>query len=288
MKKIIIPVAVVSMMLASSCAEKTKEQQQQAMLDASKQELATAVEQRDQLITLVNDITTDMEQIKALENILTTPEDLAGESGAQRSQIKNDLVALQKTLGERREQLAQLEAKLKKSNLFNKDLQKTVENLRSQIDSKNAEIETLNSNLAAANVKIGTLNTAVDSLSTTVEQVSGQLDEAQAASTQLANELNTCYYIAAPKNKLKENKIVESGFLRKTKIMKGDFDKDSFVNADKRNLKVLPLSSKKAKVLTNHPDDSYEIVEIDGDKVLSITSPDRFWSLSNYLVIQTD
>jgi len=290
MKRFIVPItsAIVLLGIFTSCADKSKEAEQQAILDASKQELSTAVEQRDQLLTLINDISSDMDQIKSLENILTTPDDLGGESREHQSQIKRDLVALQKTLGERRERLAQLEGELKKSNLFNKNLQKTVENLRAQIDSKDAEIATLNANLSAANEKIGALNSAVDSLNVTVATVSGELDNAQAETAQLTGELNTCYYIVATKHDLKEHKIVESGFLRKTKIMKGDFDQNSFSTADKRNLTVLPLASKKAKVLTNHPADSYNITDVEGSKVLNVTNPARFWSLSNYLVVQTD
>ena len=41
-------------------------------------------------------------------------------------------------------------------------------------------------------------------------------------------------------------------------------------------------------MLTNQPEDSYTIVDANGHKVLQITNPGKFWSLSNYLVIQTD
>lgn len=48
------------------------------------------------------------------------------------------------------------------------------------------------------------------------------------------------------------------------------------------------MDAQKAKVLTNHPASSYRIIDRDGKKVLHITSPADFWSLTNYLVVQQD
>ena len=70
--------------------------------------------------------------------------------------------------------------------------------------------------------------------------------------------------------------------------MPDDFEQSYFTKADKRSLTTLQLHSKKAKVLTNQPVDSYEISDQDGQKVLIIKDATKFWSLSNFLVIQID
>ena len=70
--------------------------------------------------------------------------------------------------------------------------------------------------------------------------------------------------------------------------MQGEFDMNFFNIADKRTTTTLNLYSKKAQILTNHPTDSYVIVERDGQMVLIINDPKTFWSRSNYLVIQID
>lgn len=282
--------ALSAAVLLGACNSKSDEEkkQEEALQEASKQELATAVADRDQLLSLVNEISSGMDQIKRLENILTVTNGMKGETASQRAQIQADIAAIQQTLQQRREQLADLEAKLNKSNINNANLKKTIETLRSQIDSQSAEIETLRTNLTEANRQIGVLNTAVDSLNTTVTNVTTERDAAQQESTELNNELNTCYYVIASKKELKDHKIIETGFLRKTKLMKSDFDQTFFTTADKRTLSVLPLHSKKAEVLTNQPAASYKIVDEGGQKVLHITNPDLFWSLSNYLVIKID
>lgn len=289
MKKIII-LSLAAAALLGACNSKNEEeaQQQQALQDASKQELAAAVADRDQLLGLVNEIAAGMDQIKRLENILTVTNGIKGETTSQRAQIEADIAAIQQTLQQRREQLADLENKLNKSNLNNSNLRKTIETLRAQIDSQSAEIETLRSDLSQANERIGQLNTAVDSLNTTVTSVTDERNAAQQESTELANELNTCYYVVASKSELKSHKIIETGFLRKTKLMKGDFDQNFFTIGDKRTLTTLPLHSKKAEVLSNQPAGSYKIVDQNGQKVLHITNPDLFWSLSNYLVVKID
>ncbi len=289
MKKLLVP-ALCATLLLGACQSKSDDEkaQEQALQDASKQELATAVADRDQLLGLVNEISSGMDQIKRLENILTVTNGMKGETASQCAQIQADIAAIQQTLQQRREQLADLEAKLNKSNVNNASLRKTIETLRGQINSQSAEIETLRANLDSANRTIGTLTASVDSLNTTVTTVTGERDAAQQESTELTNELNTCYYVAASNKELKDHKIIESGFLRKTKLMKGDFDQSFFTVGDKRTLTSLPLHSKKARVLSNQPAASYQIVDEDGQKVLKITNPDLFWSLSNYLVIKID
>ncbi len=277
--------------LFSSCGESkvpvVEQQTEEKMQGASKAELSAAIAERDQLIDLMNKISSDMDQIKQLENILTLS-NTNGEIPSQRQEIEANIAAIQETLESRREQLAELEARLNQSSLNNRTLQNSIENLRNQIDSQSAEIETLRANLEDANLQISELNIAVDSLTTTVTTVTEERNLAQEETTELANELNVCYYVAASKKELKSHKIIETGFLRKTKLMKGDFDQSFFVTGDRRTLTTIPLYTKKAKVLTNHPESSYRIIEQQGQKVLRITNPDLFWSLTNYLVIQID
>ena len=289
MKKFLL-MSLACLAILSACDKKPEQDvtTEEQLQDATKQELAAAVADRDQLLSLVNEISSGMAEIKRLENILTVSTGVNGETPSQRAQIEADIAAIQQTLQQRREQLEQLERRLQQSTLNNKNLQQTVETLRAQIDSQSAEIENLRASLDDANRQIGELHSTVDSLHTTVNTVTGERDQAQAETQELANEMNTCYYVVASKKELKEHKIIESGFLRKTKIMRSDFDQSFFVTADRRTLHTIALHSNKAKVLTNHPAGSYQIVEQNGQKVLKITNPDQFWSLTNYLVIQID
>lgn len=288
MKKF-LAIALGALLLASTgCTSKKDEQlrQQQAINEATAEELRSAVADRDQLLTLVNEIAAGTEQIKRLENILAI--DGSRETPGQREQILTDIAAIGQTLQQRREQLEQLEKKLNASNLNNAGLNKTIAQLRAQIDNQTQEINTLRGSLDAANRHIGTLNEEIDSLNSTVNTVVAERDSTYEQNAELTNELNTCYYAIGNKSELKANNIIETGFLRKTKILEGDFDRQFFTRADKRTLTQIDLNSNKAQVLTNQPAGSYTIDTVDGHKVLRITNPAQFWSLSNYLVVKID
>ena len=261
------------------------EKEQQSLAEVTKQELATALNERDQLLSLVKEVSAGLNEIKQLENIMTIAANKQYENPGQKNRILADIACLKKKIQQRKTHLDDLESKLQKSTINGKELQETIKALRTQIDSQMEEIESLRQQLTAANEHIGALNNAVDSLNTTVSTVTGERYAAQEASVKLENKLNACFYVIATKSELKKHNIIESGFLRKTKLMKGDFDKDFFVISDKRTLTTLPLNATKVKVLSSHPENSYELIEENGQKNLKINNPDKFWSLSNYLVI---
>lgn len=286
-KYLIIPVLTASMTFSCS-GNKENEQQQQSLEDITKQELATALRERDELLALVKEVSSGLEQIKQLENIMTVTVAHPNENVGQKAQILNDISTLKEAVQQRRKQLQKLESRLQGSTINNKELRETIEALRIQIDSQIEEIESLKRQLTEANAQIGALSNTVDSLNTTVSAVTGERDAAHDASIRLENELNTCYYAVATKSELKSHNIIESGFLRKTKLMKGDFDKGFFVISDKRTLTSLPLGAKKVKILTNHPAKSFVMTVENGQQTIKITNPDEFWSLTNYLVVQKD
>lgn len=294
MKKLVFP-AVIAMCIMASCnGDKLK----QAESD-NEQLQGELTEQRaiqDSLLVLFNDITEGMSQIKDLEKIVSTPTNLSGESAERKQQIKNDMMAIQKALQERRERLAQLEEQLSKSSTENKTLLRTIENLKAQIADQQTEIATLTNQLASANIKIESLgnqvtslNQSVDSMNTVTANAREAEAKAAAEAKRMEAEANTVYYVIGTNKELKEHKILSGGGLfRKTKTLAGNYDVSYFTRADRRTLTTIPLHSKKAKVMTSQPSDSYTISEQGGQKVLTITNPTRFWAVSNFLVVKVD
>ena len=280
--------ALAALAVLSSCGTKEKLEQAQEQNTALNTELQATLATQDSLFALINDITTGMNQIKDIEHIIAIPGALTDESSSRKTQLRNDMVAIREALQQRRERLAQLEAKLKESNGSNATLLKTIDNLKGQIAEQETEIATLTNQLSAAHVEIAALGARVDSLSTTVTEVTTEREEARQQATELTDELNTCFFAIGTKGELQQHQIIKTGFLRKTKILLGDFERTYFTQADKRSLVNIPLHSKKAKVLTNQPADSYEIVEEGNQKILKIKDAAKFWSISNFLVIQVD
>ncbi|MEG0011327.1 MAG: hypothetical protein RR061_08855 [Muribaculaceae bacterium] len=274
------------MMMLPACngnANKQKEAENQNVeLNDS---LQTALAEQDSLMTLLTEVNDGMTQIKELENLMSSP-NLSGETASKKDEIKANMTVIQQALQNRRTKLDAMELKLKQSGSYNSKMQKTIESMKEQLAAQEKNIATLQEALKNANIQIEGLTNKVTTLNSTVETVSTEKKAAQEEAVRVANELNTCYYVIGSKSELKKNKIVESGFLRKTKIMEGDFEKSYFTKADKRTISELPLHAKKAKLLSKHPQGSYEIVDNDGVKTLKITNSTKFWELSNFLIIQ--
>ena len=285
MKKYVILIAT-GLLCMTACNEgKLKiAEARNVQLDDS---LQTALANQDSLFILLNDITDGMTQINAVEKILNSG-NLSSETASRKDQIKSDMAAIQQALQQRRQRLAELEKKLSTSQQYSTTLKRTIDNLKAEIAQQEASISTLRNDLQAAKIQVADLSRSVDSLSTTVIEERQATELAQQEAQSVTNELNTCFYAIGSKKELKEANIIETGFLRKTKLMQADFQQSYFTRADKRTLNSIPTHSKKAKILTNMPSDSYNIEDADGYKIIQITDPARFWSLSNYLVIQVD
>ena len=279
---------IIALALMPSCREQatTDDSQRQDSINTELNDsLATALAEKDSLMALMMEINDGMAEIKRMEDIVTV-RDLSRETPDRKQQLRDDIVAIQKGIADRKKKLAELEKRLKQSTNFNDEMKKTIEGMKKQLASQQSTIDDLTKQLAAAHVEISNLNTRVDSLQTVNTQVNKEKAEAQQESKRLENELNTCYYAIGSKKELKNNKIIETGFLRKTKIMEGDFEKAYFTKADKRTLNEIPLHSKKAEVMSKHPAGSYSIVDNGGSKTLVINDSHRFWEYSNYLVVK--
>ena len=106
---------------------------------------------------------------------------------------------------------------------------------------------------------------------------------------QQSDEMSSAWYVFGTKKELKaQNIITKNGIFSKSQILQADFNRDYFVKIDIRNTKSIPLYSKKATILTSHPKGSYSIKEENGNKIITISDPKEFWSISKYLVVRTD
>lgn len=288
--KSLLMLAAVAAASLTSCSNKGGADGQPTTSDS----LQVALANQDSLLSLMNDITEGMNQIKQMENILSTG-GLGAETPDQRQKIREDMEQIQRALELRRQRLEQLEQQLAASNSNNAELQRTIKSLKAQIATQEQSIEGLRTQLADANIQIEGLSSSVNRLTADNDSLAGVAaaetaarNEAEAQAAALTNEINTVYYAIGTGKELKDHNILTGGGLFKgAKVNTGDFDTTYFTKADKRNLKQISLNSKKAKLKTSQPADSYQIVEgANGMKVLKITNPTKFWNASPYLVVE--
>jgi chromosome segregation ATPase len=242
----------------------------------------------DQALTTINEIENALESVRAAEGIIMM-ENEEGDTNKAVSEIN----AIQQTLQENRNKIADLEQQLASQGAKSKALNQTVSRLKKQLEEKDAYINSLKTELQQSQRQIAELNTQVSDLNENIESLNENIDvlSVQNAAQQatIANqdaELNTVWVCIATQQVLKEKGIIKSGLFQPAEISKQGLDRSQFMQADKRELTVVPLNTKKASLVSTHPEGSYEIADNeDGSKVLTIKDKEAFWSISKYLVV---
>lgn len=290
MKKFAIAAALIAaLMPIQSCGNKklsdSESETPKAKLDDS---LQVALANADSLFAMLYDVTIGMEQITRLEQLVGP--DVNIESETARENITKQMEAIQRGLAERRKRIEELERKLANNSGISEKYRQQIEVLRAQIDSQAATVASLQKQLESANIHISSLESDISGLTAGMDSINAVQRQTEAELNAAISDLNAVYYVIGSNSELKQHNIIEGGgFLRKTKVLPSDFDKSYMTRADRRSLSVIPLDSKKAKVLTTQSTDSYRIDRAtNGQLSLVITDPDVFWGTTNILVVKID
>ena len=289
--KIRISIAVLLLVtVVTSCNVERSEKYQTLLAerDSLYTEAVAAKGGFDQALNTINEIENALESVRAAEGIIM----MENEEG-NTSKAVSEINAIQQTLQENRNKIADLEKQLASQGAQSKALNQTVSRLKKQLDEKDAYITSLKDELQQSHQQIATLNTQVSHLNENIEDLNENISvlSVQNAAQQATIEnqdaaLNTVWVCIATAQVLKEKGITEKGLFQGKEINKQGFDQSQFMQADKRELTNVPLNTKKATLLTTHPEGSYTITETkDGSKVLNINDKDAFWSISKYLVV---
>lgn len=288
MKKSLLFLGIGALLLSSCAGRDQKKLDEDSIKIADlTAEYEEATNFNDSLMLLMGDIYTGLDSINTQEGLLYNMG--AGDSADRRAEIRRNLSSIKARLAANKALLEQMEAKIKASGSENSIQARTISQLRQRIDQQDAKIAQLESDLGKAREEIGALNEQVAETQEQVKVETAAKEEAQAAAATAESEANRVYYAIGSNKELKSKGLLEKKFLGSTKVLKGNFDAAYFVTADKRTLTSIPTNAKKVKIWTNMPEGSYRIVgEKDGPKTIEIVNPERFWSLANHLVIQTD
>ena len=274
--RLILAFAAVAL-TAVSCVEKSGKYQ---TLLAQRDSLLTVEQKYDQTLEILNEIETGFQSIREVEDrVMTQISDIENKPLDKKQQMVSQINQIKGILLQNKERIAELEAQFAQSGRKNASLAGTIKRLQEEMTRKVAQIESLQTEQLAGTVEelnkdIAGLNEVTASQKTTIEEQDSQL--------------NVVWFCIADMKQLKEARIVEGNGLFKTKsIMDGDFDKSAFTSADLRNLTRIETGSKKPKLLTSHPKESYTLTPGEDKLVtLEITDPAKFWSISKYLVIR--
>ena len=289
-KMTLVSLFFIGLMVASCDVERSEKYQ--ALLAERDSLYTEAVASKggfDNALNTINEIEAALEAVRAQENIIMM-ENQEGNTNKAVSEIN----AIQQTLQENRQKISQLEKQLAEQGASSKALNETVSRLKKQLEEKDTYINSLKDELQQSKQQIANLNEQVSDLYENINELNSNLDvmSVQNAAQQATIEnqdimLNTVWVCIAPQKTLIEKGVLSKGGLfSSSEISKQGFDKSQFEVANKRDLELIPLNTKKPKIMTTHPEGSYQLNEGEGGALtLQILDKEAFWSMSNYLVV---
>lgn len=242
----------------------------------------------NQTLTLLNDVEAGFSEINQTESNMKL--NLKGVEGStnKRAQIAAQMKAIKETMEKNKAKIAELQRLAGKNSKATAQLQETIKRLQTELDAKTTQLQSLQAELEQKNIKITELTTTVAEQGKNIAEQSSTIEQQKTTIKGQDADLHSVWYVVATSKQLKDNKIVTGGGLfQSKKLSASDFDQKNFTQADLRNLSSIPTNSKKVKILSLHPADSYKLVTGADKKItIEITNPSKFWSASKYLVVQ--
>lgn len=285
MKKLLL--LSVSVAVLTSCGNMGRNEALKAENDSLNIVLAERDAELEGIMAAFNEVQEGFRLINEAENrVDLQSESMEGRSASQK--IREDIRFISEKLQSNRERIAELEKQLNNSKYASSQLKKTIENLKKELESKTQQIETLQTELASKNIRIAELDDVVAGLTQNVNELMADNKAKTKVMVGQDKALNAAWFVFGTTSELKDQKIISKKFLQKTKVLEDkDFNKDYFTQIDIRKDKEIKLYAKEAKLLTTHPEGSYELISDEkGELTLMIVEPNKFWSVSRYLVIE--
>lgn len=235
----------------------------------------------DDILSTFNEVQEGIRQINEAEGRVTIA-DGNPESASAKDVIRENMAFIQQAMQQNRDMIAQLQQKLENSSIKNTKMQQTILNLQAQIDAQAIRIQELEANLAEKDALIEAQGDAIAGLSNDVASLTEENKAKTEKVQQQDKELNSAWFVFGTKNELKEQKILTKDGI----LTSEDFNTDYFTKIDIRYDKDVKFYSKNAELLTSHPAGSYQLTkDSQGQYELHITDPQKFWSVSKYLVV---
>lgn len=258
------------------------------LMETQKNSFAEQLTARDSVISewisTFDQVEKNLAIIKEKEKLITLNSSKIEFSKDRRQQILEDINYINSLLDQNKKKIASLNAQLKKSGATIKALQNKISELEASIRQSEIEISDLKTLLANKDFEIEQLNTQMTGMQTTIEQK----DEKISSQT---HEMNKAFIVCGTYKELKEKGIVtkEGGFLGlgKKESLIENFPDSAFTQIDITETKTIPVNSKRAKLITEHPAGSYEFFRDSNNRIeyIEIKDPGQFWKISKYAVV---
>jgi len=302
-KSVIISITVVLFLLVvlASGLMIFKNKAQINQLTLQNENLSTTIDVRD---SLVNEMTNTFDEIEQNLTFVRNKRDqmisVPQEGGKNSREIMvADIKLMNEMLEESSKKIEELDKKLSASGAQIKSFKNKIAQLTKNIEEQDNLIQELKAELEDRDYKIserdrtilqlkGNLAQKDDSIQTKSQVIA----EKSKTITEKENQLNKAYFVTGTVTQLLQNGVLdkEGGLLGigKSKSISDNLNVKYFTQIDIRNANHIPINKKRAKLISEHPDNSYRLVE-ENDKIayLEIENPDEFWKITKYAIVET-
>ena len=276
---VLLPVLAVSCQYKSD-AYKALEQEKDSLLLEEQKKSA----QLNQVVAVMNTVEENFDELLKAENYVTfqtTNQEGIAEDSMQ--QLVDKLDVIKSGLLDNRKQIESLRRQLKQSKSVTRDLNKLIDRLTKKLEEHSQTITKLQSDLALKDIRIAELDELVTELNNEILDIQEDVVQKERTIKSQDAQLYKVWYVFGTRKELKAQDIYT-----RNGLLEEGFNKGYFLEADSRKLTEIPLYSKKAKLLTNHPASSYVLETVNDYQVLKILDQVRFWEISKYLVLEVN
>lgn len=267
-----------------------KRLQEASIFENQKTELAMQLNQRDSIINewvlAFNEIESDIKKITERENMLSIQSMDPEITQDKKNEIMKEIQIIRELIEQNKKKITSLNSQLRSSGIKIASLQARVDTLDAHIAQRDKDMAALKTELIDRNFEIGQLNEKVGTMEIAVAEKESKI-------TQQTEEMNTAYVVSGTYKDLKEKGLLikEGGVLglgRKESLQENFNNDNLFTQIDITETLTIPVNSKDAKLVTEHPANSYALIKDNEDKIayIEIKDPATFWKISKYAVVE--
>jgi hypothetical protein len=252
--------------------------------------MATELNQRDSIINewvlAFNEIESDIKKITERENMLSLQSMNPEITSDKKEEILKEIQLIREMIDQNKKKIASLNSQLRNSGIQIASLQARIDTLDAHIAQRDRDMESLKMELVDRNFEIGQLNEKVGSMEIAVAQKDTQISQQTA-------EMNKAFIVSGTYKDLRDKGLLtkEGGVLglgKKESLQENSLNDKLFTQIDITETRTIPVNSKDAKLVTEHPANSYEMIKDDAEKIayIEIKDPATFWKISKYAVVE--
>ncbi|MCR5444813.1 MAG: hypothetical protein K6E96_03910 [Bacteroidales bacterium] len=289
MKKIVLTVGLALVATTFNSCNQKELDNRQLKIDSLQTIVDTKDAEIDSLFVMLNEIEDNLSMINSKYSTVQEMRRNNVEGNVnQKQQIADQMASIESMMADNKKKIAQLNQKVGALGKKAADMEAFITRLEERAAQQEQQIAELTAELESNKVIIRDLNQNVNDLTAQNRQKDDYIAQ------QIA-DANRAWFAVGTYNELREAGVVakSGGFIgigRKQGTV-ADMNTEYFTEIDRTKVTTISINKKKAILITQHPDNSYEMVADEDDAsitaYLRILNPTQFWKYTDYLVIST-